>query len=383
MKKLYFYTHGGSENHGCEAIAYTLKNVLNSDVILFSANPEEDEKYSLCDCMKVKPDREKFELRGLKKITYKINYKLSKNQTAYYKEIYKKFIKNIDKNGLYISIGGDNYCYDDNEWLEFLNYNINKKNVKTALIGCSIEESALSQSVINDLNRYSLIVARETYTYKLLERRLSTCLKYAPDTAFLLPKSDNKTKKINSGKEYIGINVSPLVIRKEKKEGTIIKNYCKVIQWIFDNTSSEILLIPHVVWSHNDDRIPLETLYKHFADTNRIHMVKDQSALNLKEYISKCSFFIGARTHAAIAAYSTCVPTLVIGYSVKARGIAYDLFGNEDYVISISNLNNEDDLLNKFVDMYKKKESIKKYLTGMMEDYKKQVLKIEEWVKNI
>ena len=112
-------------------------------------------------------------------------------------------------------------------------------------------------------------------------------------------------------------------------------------------------------------------------------MVKDQSALNLKEYISKCSFFIGARTHAAIAAYSTCVPTLVIGYSVKARGIAYDLFGNEDYVISISNLNNEDDLLNKFVDMYKKKESIKKYLTGMMEDYKKQVLKIEEWVKNI
>ena len=49
MRNLYFYTHGGSENHGCEAIAYTLKNVLKQDVTLFSANPQEDEKYSLAE----------------------------------------------------------------------------------------------------------------------------------------------------------------------------------------------------------------------------------------------------------------------------------------------------------------------------------------------
>lgn len=115
MRNLYFYTHGGSENHGCEAIAYTLKNVLKQNVTLFSANPQEDEKYSLAECMNIRPDRQKFELQGLKKLVYKVNYKLSKNEMTYYKEIYKDFIKNIDKDGLYISIGGDNYCYNDNE----------------------------------------------------------------------------------------------------------------------------------------------------------------------------------------------------------------------------------------------------------------------------
>lgn len=383
MRNLYFYTHGGSENHGCEAIAYTLKNVLKQDVTLFSANPQEDEKYSLAECMNIRPDRQKFEIQGLKKFVYKVNYKLSKNEMTYYKEIYKDFIKNIDKDGLYISIGGDNYCYNDNEWLDFLNFNINEKGAKTALIGCSIDADALSQKVIDDLNRYSLIVARETYTYQLLKNRLSTHVEYAPDTAFLLPKSEDTAKELDSKKNYIGINVSPLVIRKEEKEGIIINNYCKVIKWILDNTSSDILLIPHVVWSHNDDRIPLKQLYEKFASTGRVHIIEDQSAIKLKQFISQCEFFIGARTHATIAAYSTSVPTLVTGYSVKARGIAYDLFGNEDYVISINDLKGQDDLLNKFKPIYEEKEKIRKDLNVMMEEYKMKIRNIKEWVSNI
>lgn len=55
--------------------------------------------------------------------------------------------------------------------------------------------------------------------------------------------------------------------------------------------------------------------------------------------------FIGARTHATIAAYSSLVPTLVVGYSVKARGIARDLFGTEkNYVLPVQLLRKEEDL---------------------------------------
>ncbi len=51
------------------------------------------------------------------------------------------------------------------------------------------------------------------------------------------------------------------------------------------------------------------------------------------------------RTHATIAAYSTGVPTLVVGYSVKARGIARDLFGTEDgYVLPVQQLKESDEL---------------------------------------
>ncbi|MFR4670990.1 MAG: hypothetical protein ACLT69_14285 [Intestinibacter bartlettii] len=66
----------------------------------------------------------------------------------------------------------------------------------------------------------------------------------------------------------------------------------------------------------------------------------------IKGYISRCRLY-RARTHATIAAYSTCVPTLVIGYSVKAKGIAKDIFGTyENYVLPVQYYQIEFDLIN-------------------------------------
>lgn len=51
--------------------------------------------------------------------------------------------------------------------------------------------------------------------------------------------------------------------------------------------------------------------------------------------------FIGVRIYVTIAAYSTEVPTLVLGYSVKSRGIAKDIFGSEEnYVIPVQDISN-------------------------------------------
>jgi len=70
------------------------------------------------------------------------------------------------------------------------------------------------------------------------------------------------------------------------------------------------------------------------------------TATQLKGYIARLSALITARTHASIAAYSTCVPTLVIGYSVKAKGIARDLFGEEaGHLIPVQELTGENELI--------------------------------------
>ena len=71
--------------------------------------------------------------------------------------------------------------------------------------------------------------------------------------------------------------------------------------------------------------------------------------MQLKHLISQCRLFIGARTHATIAAYSTGIPTLVVGYSVKSRGIAMDLFGtNERYVLPIQQLREPEELIGAY-----------------------------------
>lgn len=85
--------------------------------------------------------------------------------------------------------------------------------------------------------------------------------------------------------------------------------------------------------------------------------------MELKGIIAQCRFFIGARTHATIAAYSSGIPTLVVGYSVKARGIAKDLFGKEDgYVIPVQLLKHEDDIKTELKKIIGRENEIRKAL---------------------
>jgi polysaccharide pyruvyl transferase WcaK-like protein len=57
------------------------------------------------------------------------------------------------------------------------------------------------------------------------------------------------------------------------------------------------------------------------------------NAAQLKDVIRRCDGFMGARTHATVAALSQRVPTTSIAYSVKAKGINQDLFGHTRYVL--------------------------------------------------
>ena len=107
-----------------------------------------------------------------------------------------------------------------------------------------------------------------------------------------------------------------------------MENYRRLIDHILKDTDNSVALIPHVMWKNNDDRLALKELYQGYEKNERVVLFPDMSCRKLKYVISKCRAFIGARTHATIAAYSSCVPTLVVGYSVKARGIARDLFGD-------------------------------------------------------
>ena len=148
-------------------------------------------------------------------------------------------------------------------------------------------------------------------------------------------------------------------------------NCRNLIQSILTNTDCAVALIPHVVWQDNDDRTVLKILYDEFKSSNRVLLIEDANCMQLKGYISQCRFFIGARTHATIAAYSTCVPTLVLGYSIKSRGIARDLFGDEEhYVLPVQDLQKENDLTDAFMWLSEHEQEIKNRLESVIPEYK-------------
>lgn len=379
-----YYFHSGSYNCGCEALLKTIANLCDmssQDNALITFRKEEDVDKNVNNYIKyifepkLSCDNEKIEYMGNSKFNFEDMG-------------IENYIKKLKNKAIAFSVGGDNYCYGDyvNKLLAQYNRIFHKHGIKTALLGCSIEPEVLeNEEVLTDLNKYDLIIARETITYKsLLEKGINKNTILMPDTAFTL-----KPKKVELPENFkpdntIGINISPLINDYVDNKNIIIENYKKLINYIIKNTDSNILFVPHVFWEKSKDLDILEELYNEYEYTNRVILVKTNDAEELKYYISNCKIFVGARTHSLIAAYSSCVPALAIGYSVKARGIALDLFGEyKNYVISVKDFMNETDLLNAYKYIEKNYKKIKRYLEKKIPEYVKPLEKYNAIIKKL
>jgi polysaccharide pyruvyl transferase WcaK-like protein len=340
----------------------------NTDFELFSTAPEEDIKYGLADCCKLSVPQKSINRFSVRYLLARINGNTEKLDRLAFTPI----LRAAKKSDIMMSIGGDNYCYGINNHILLVNKAVRELGKKTVLWGCSIEQEAIDNNIVfDDLSAFDLIIARESITYNSLKKRGLRKISLFPDPAFQLNRKDLPLPEGFKEGNTVGINISPMIISHEKKKNSTMNNYIRLIEHIITTSDMSVALIPHVVWKHNDDRKPLLQLYNRFAHTKRVVMIEDASASELKGYIARCRFFVAARTHASIAAYSECVPTLVIGYSVKARGIARDIFGTENnYVIPVQSLTNDDQLIRAFRYIQEHERDIRKHYASMMKQYK-------------
>ena len=395
--KLIVYMHAGSGNHGCEAIVNSLCHMIKEKLKLVSYFGEEDERYSLKELCEIRGER-RFENHKAAHVLYYGYRKLTGDKESFiryrYGDVFKK-----EAAPLAISIGGDNYCYENMLGdLRLANSAFNRRGTRTVLLGCSIEPELLKRKEIaEDLRKYHTIIARESITYEALKEAFGKTSKEIsektdkgmaeavsggcpevlcfPDPAFTLMAKELPLPEGFALGNTVGINVSPMIQDNEKKSGVTMENYKELISFIIQNTDMQIALIPHVVWERNDDREPLHELYRAFADTGRVVEIGDGGCEELKGFIGRCRFFVGARTHATIAAYSMGVPTLVAGYSVKARGIARDLFGtDENYVLPVQSLEKKDDLTKGFQWLLSHEKEVREKLGEVMPGYKERAL---------
>ena len=378
--KYAFYSHGGSQNHGCEAIVRTLSAMIKKEkpdsyIKLYTFKKNEDEKagFTFIDEMEefdysVAPKNISF--ADKLKIALYSRQSQKKSDEFYYSIPCRN--PSLKKNDVYISVGGDNYCYGDGHIAKAMNSTLRAMGKKTVLWGCSIGSEDMTPDKIEDLKGFDLIVARETFSYNaLIENGISKNTVLYPDSAFLLPVDEEMNDSFEVKEHTIGINISNFVYPKDCDEDHPAKKAVfSLIRYILDETDLNILLIPHVTRNNAADCETLSEIYEKFK-CERVGLVGGEySATQYKSIISRCEAFIGARTHATIAAYSTCVPTLVIGYSIKSKGIAKDIFGTYDgYVFPVEELNDSGRFIEIFKEFYSKNGEMRKYLKNFMPDY--------------
>lgn len=167
--------------------------------------------------------------------------------------------------------------------------------------------------------------------------------------------------EINKNYPLIGIAVSRLLDTSDENYAMFM---AKLINNIIDSLNAKVLLIPHVAhpeWFGKDARF---TQNRVLENINNKSMVMDisgiYSASELKGLISLCDIFVGSYMHANIAALSSCVPTLSIGWAHKYKGIM-SMVGLDSYVFDYKNLDIQE-LTAAVIDLWNKKEQLREDL---------------------
>lgn len=381
---IHLYYHGGSGNHGCEAIVRSTLGILGQDAVLHTSNIASDRAYDLDRIVTLEEDVTRhLSPKSAKYLLYALHRKLTGTDYLYTRFTHKHMFSGIRRGDVCLSIGGDNYCYGGQDILAHYNEILHKMGAKTVLWGCSVEpELTKNPAVAKDLARYDLITARETISYEAL-KAVNPHTVLVADPAFTLERKDLPLPDGWAEGKMVGINASPLILSSGDGQ-LVMEAYRNLIRRILDTTDMSIVLVPHVVLPDSDDCKALEPLLEEFRATGRVLMLGDHNCMELKGYIARCRFFIGARTHATIAAYSQCVPTLVLGYSVKSRGIARDLFGSEEhYVIPVQGMTDPDALANGFDWLMAHETEIRSHLEAVMPAYRARSREAGEMVRRL
>lgn len=347
MNKFLLYGHGGSYNHGAEAIVKStirrLREKYTDAHIILSCNfPEQDKAFGVDADEIIGPDLAAWEAEKAAP---------AEQKETLAKEMYAEALSRITPDTILMSIGGDNYCYPTWHRLTVFQKESVKLGAKSELWSASVEPSAITPSMLEILNTYDEITARESLTYEALKAAgVHAELKLTRDVAFELEPEPVALPRGFIKGNFLGINFSPLIARAETSQGIIMQNFLNISLFVLTETNFNIALIPHVVMPMDNDYDVLTSLYALLPDSlkSRIWLVSDKlSAAQYKYIISQCAALTAGRTHASIAAYSTGVPCLAIGYSVKANGIAKDL-GVSGHVVNVSDICTGEDLLVRF-----------------------------------
>ena len=365
-KKILIYGVSTYKNRGVEAIINSTLNQIDTskyDISIASYDLSYNTKFykdkvKYIDHYKINNLTE--EEKKLEEKYYNMPFDYHNFELLYQSDV----VKEMENADICISAGGDNYCYPPCSWLYALDEKSHSLGKNTVLWGSSLFEEIDDLELIENLNNFDVLVIRESLTLNAVKDIVDEDkIVFAKDPAFSLKL---KRVKLNDwykkNKDYVILNVSPLTIKNEDGYNSIVS----LINHILNKTKYSVCLLPHVTTEECSDLDILRDLKKEFKN-ERVYLEKGKyDCQELKYIISKSKLVVAARTHASIAAYSTCVPTLVIGYSVKSKGIAKDLFGTyENYVIDSNELTDES-IIEKFNFIEKNRSKIIKTLQKQM-----------------
>jgi polysaccharide pyruvyl transferase WcaK-like protein len=250
------------------------------------------------------------------------------------------------------------------------------------------------------LNKAAVVYSRDRAGVEYVRKALNINtdagkIRSVPDVAFVLDarKPDNLdvaslSEICQANTPVVGLNISGLLFNQAHtmKDAFGLKvNYQdlmhKIVKLFVEEEKTRLILIPHVFPQRGleveNDFYACKNVYEQVPDKdkNRIMLVETRHNHNeLKYIIGLCSFFIGSRMHACIAAISQNVPALGLAYSNKFEGV-FERVGIGELAIDLR-AETEDTILSRIRQAFARRDKIAAELSVMVPRAQKEVFGI-------
>ncbi len=210
------------------------------------------------------------------------------------------------------------------------------------------------------LEKYDYLSVRDTITFKYVKDLGIDNVKMVPDTAFALkPSLSERVDEIfeieNIPKEipFVGFNLGIEFMKFcEKNEINFVEICVNIINRFRKTHKCTVVLIPHqymyerydysdiprLTFELCDDRYPIKKVWGALDSHYDIYCLDNvYTCSELKGIIGRSEVFLCQRIHPSVASTSQCVPTAILHYTHKAKGMM-DLLGKAEYVWYPKNL---------------------------------------------
>lgn len=240
------------------------------------------------------------------------------------------------------------------------------------------KDEIIKHQAVESINKSSVVMARDFQSLTFVKENCPNKeVEEYIDVAFFMPY---KKQTFSNQFVHVGINISSLLWHggyTRNNQFELKVDYQKLIVNVIDYFLSfpdvKLHLVSHVVATDSDIENDYEVSYhlvNNYASERIVLAPLFLSPIYAKNYISGMDFFLGARMHATIAAFSSGVPVFPMAYSRKFNGLFMDTLSypymgdltNQDLEILMSGLKKA------FEQREKLAEIIEERMNGVVEE---------------
>ena len=252
-----------------------------------------------------------------------------------------------------LSIGGDNYSLDYGRPYDFLAMGEYVCSLKRPLIiwGASVGPFDSHPRFAGRMHEHlrscvsGFFVREELSRDYLVSRGVADDVVVMGDPAFVMEAESVSEDRIGFalGSEAVGLTLSPLMARwvTGGDMRAWLTRGVEIVRSLRRRCKGPVVLIAHDTRDRTDDHAFMSSVLEHLGpdDKDVFLLPAGFNAAETKWVISKMRCLVAARTHATIAAFSSCVPTVSLAYSMKAEGINRQLFGHTKFLVCGEDIN--------------------------------------------